>query len=123
MVEILRFFYNDIESIQMTLIYDDLKILSLLCSCSRARTIQASQNGLIYTLKNIIKHIQTLNEDKKFSQKKRIKLYKQILTLVQDNIQNGNDFTRNELIKNQIHIQMMQILQSSITSVGSPGET
>ena len=38
LVEILKYFFDSIETIQMTLIYDNLKLLSLLSSFSAPRT-------------------------------------------------------------------------------------
>jgi hypothetical protein len=60
LVEILKFFEKDLEHVEMTLIYDNLKAISTLCCDSKARTIQACSNGLIYAIKVILNHIQTL---------------------------------------------------------------
>ena len=105
LVEILKFFFDDIQTIQMTLIYDNLKLLSLLCSFSSSRTQQASQFGLLHTLKLLIEHILSLSD--KFSQNKRVKLFRQILTLLQDNIQNGSEFTKVEMLNQNLHLLML----------------
>ena len=56
------------------------------------------------TLKALIIHISNMSGQ--FSQNKRVKLFKQALQLIQENIQNGNEFTRNELLRNDMHLLM-----------------
>jgi hypothetical protein len=96
----------------MTMIYDTLKLLNLLCSFSSSRTQQASQFGLLGTLKELMLHIFKLNDQ--FSQNKRIKLFRQILILFEDNISHGTDFGKVELLNNEVHLLLLQVMSGSM---------
>lgn len=115
LVAVLRFYFEGSDLIQMTLIYDALKLLNLVCSYSASRTQQAARAGLMATLKGILVHIQKLNDQ--FSSNKKIKLYKQILILFQDNITYGNDFTKVEMLNFDIQVVLIKILGASMTSI------
>lgn len=115
LVEILKFYFKDIEAIEMTLIYDNLKLLNSICSHSRARMQQAAQCGLVQTLKQILVHILKLNDQ--FSSNKKIKLFKQILVLLLTNVKLGSDFSRVEMLTFEVHLVLVQILVASMTSL------
>ena len=63
----------------------------------------------------MIIHILKLNDQ--FSQNKRVKLFRQILLILQDNINYGNEFTKVEMLNQGIHVQLLKMLQSSAQAI------
>eukprot|EP00347_Sterkiella_histriomuscorum_P001554 403371590 len=59
LVEILQFFLNDIDHVQLQLPYDNLKLLNLLCKISTSRTEQASNASLMEHVFDLIEYLKS----------------------------------------------------------------